>query len=70
MNLILILNFWRGLFNVKTTLKKSLSAIKSKPDLRQLKIGIDPFYQARLFETFSNRHNLHMCYYRRFFDMH
>ena len=46
MNLILILNFWRGLFNVKMTPTKGLSAIKSKPDLIQLKIGIDPFYQA------------------------
>ena len=27
----------------------------------QLKFGIDPLYQAWLFDTFNNCHNLHIC---------
>ena len=36
----------------------------------QLKFGIDPLYQAWLFDTFSNCHNLHIGCNTSLFDMH
>ena len=36
----------------------------------ELKFGIDPLYQAWLFDTFSNCINLHICGNTFLFDMH
>ena len=36
----------------------------------QLMLGIDPLYQARLFDTFNNCHYLHICCNTCLFDMH
>ena len=35
-----------------------------------LKFGIDPLYQAGLFDTFNKCHNLHICCHTSLFDMH